>query len=187
MYQARKKMAKLTEWIDQVEDKNFEIVETKNENVLVSYKVTYSYGGKSLSESVDVAGLSKRTTNKKLTETKKKLKRDIRYVTETWKNPGTDVIRNDFGQQLLPLGFASDCTLLSPQEISDAATHMSRYSSELIVKYIHQIEDDVGTCEKLDQKNRVADLKIRLAIANLALKIAETQGHKVYSDKPGNP
>lgn len=179
---------KLNEWIDQVEDKNFQVTENRNEEgVLVSFDVTYSYGGKSLSESLEVGGLSKRTTNKKLAETKKKLKRDIRYVTETWKNPGTDVIRNDFGQQLLPHAFTSDCTLLSPQEISDAAVHVSRYSSELIVKYIHQLEDDIGTCEKLDQKNRVADLKIRLAIAKLALEIAESQGHKVYSDKPGNP
>lgn len=169
---------KFKEYVNSVEDKNFVIVENFENDSLVSYNVTYKFGGKTLTEDVNVSGLSKKSTKKRLEDTKNKMKSSVRLVLEgtVTPNPGTDIIRNDLGQILLPHGFTSDCTLLTPQEISDTAIHMARYEAEKISKYINQISDDIATVEKLGQMNRVADLKIRLAIAKMALQMSDIRG-----------
>ena len=85
---------KLKEHLKELEDKDFTIVENVEENVLMSYDVTYKFAGKTLTENVKVAGLSKKTTKKKLEELKNKLKSKIRFVTESTAqmgNPGTDI------------------------------------------------------------------------------------------------
>lgn len=90
--------------------------------------------------------------------------------------PGTDIVRNDFGEKVLPHGFTADTTLLSDKEIEDAIIVMSQSSIRLLKSYKNQIEDTIETVKKLGQKNRLNDLKIRLYMAEEALKkIAEQE------------
>lgn len=167
---------KFTQYLDKIEEKNFTIVENKENDVLLSYNVTYSFGGKTLTEDVDVSGLSKKSTKKKLEDAKKKLRSKIKFVVENVVDGKSDLIPNDLGPHLLPLGFTVDCTLLTPQEITDTAIHVSRYEPVKIAKWINQLSDAISSVEKLGQKNREEDLKVRLAIASLALKMADKKG-----------
>lgn len=83
--------------------------------------------------------------------------------------PGGDVIRNDYGEKVLPHGFTSDTTLLSDKEIEDAIIVMAQSSIRLLKSYRNQLEDTLATVEKLGQKNRVKDIKIRLYMVDEAL------------------
>jgi len=163
----------------EVEDKNYTIVENKTDGVLISYDVTYKYAGKELSENVNVAGLSKKTTNKKLDDVKKKLKSKVRFVNEStaqYGNPGTDIIQNDYAKRLFPHSFTTDTTTLSPKEVLDVVQIVALADPLYIKTYINQAEDALATFEKLGQTNRVNDLRIRIGICKNALLIADKRG-----------
>ena len=170
---------KLKEHLKELEDKDFTIVENVEENVLMSYDVTYKFAGKTLTENVKVAGLSKKTTKKKLEELKNKLKSKIRFVTESTAqmgNPGTDIRQNDYAKRLFPHSFTTDTTTLSPKEVLDVV-HIVAMADPLYIKtFINQAEDAMNTFEKLGQTNRVNDLKIRIGICKNALIIADKRG-----------
>ena len=165
------------EHLKELENKNYKISENVIDGVLVSYDVTYSYAGKSLTESVNVVNLSKKTSGKKLEDVKKKLKEKV--ITESTAqmgNPGTDIIQNDYARTIFPYAFTVDCTTLSPKEISDAVLTVSLANPQYIKIFIDQAQDALATFEKLGQKNRVDDLKIRLEICKQALENADKLG-----------
>lgn len=170
---------KLKEHLKELEDRDFTIVENLEENVLMSYDVTYKFAGKTLTENVKVAGLSKKSTKKKLEELKNKLKSKIRFVTESTAqmgNPGTDILQNDYAKRLFPQAFTTDTTTLSPKEVLDVV-HIVSLADPLYIKtFINQAEDAMNTFEKLGQTNRVNDLKIRIGICKNALLIADKRG-----------
>lgn len=89
--------------------------------------------------------------------------------------PGAEVIRNDFGEKVLPHGFTADTTLLSDKEIEDAIIVMAQSSVRLLKSYKNQLEDTLETVETLGQKNRAKDIKIRLYMADEALKTIAKQ------------
>lgn len=173
---------KFKEHLEEIESKSYTIVENVIDGTLVSYDVTYKFAGKTLSENVNVAGLSKKTTKKKLEDCKKNLKGNLKYVKESTANmgnPGTDLLQNDFGKKLFPLGFTSDTTTLSPKEILDVVKIIALADPILIQTYINQAQDTLGTVTSLGQTNRAADLQIRIAIAKNALELSLSHGGKL--------
>lgn len=95
--------------------------------------------------------------------------------------PGTTPLRNDYGEKIFPHGFTTDTTLLSPKEIQDVIVFMSETGNpDHVAKYIKQTEDNLATVEKQGQKNRVEDLKIRLAIAYAALSMCDRLGRYIH-------
>jgi len=170
---------KFTEYSKEVEDKDFKIVENVLENVLASYDITYSFAGKSLTESIEVAGLSKKTTKKRLEDAKRKLRGKVRVISEGTHSgdvPGTDVIRADYMQYVFPQGFYSDLTLAPKNDIMGVVLYVTLQNPEKIVNCIHQMEDALATVSQLGQKNRAADLEIRLSICKLALSMNDHLG-----------
>lgn len=96
---------------------------------------------------------------------------------------GTQELRNDYGPKIFPHGFTTDTTLLSPKEIQDVIVFMSETGNpDLIAKFIKQTEDNVATLEKLGQKNRIQDSKIRLGIAYAALSLCDRLGKYVHHE-----
>lgn len=173
---------KFKEHLEEIESKSYTIIENFVDNTLVSYDVTYKFAGKTLSENVNVAGLSKKTTKKKLEDCKKNLTGNLKYVKESTANmgnPGTDLLQNDFGKKLFPLGFTSDTTTLSPKEILDVVKIVALADPILIQTYINQAQDAIGTVTSLGQTNRAADLQIRIAIAKNALELSLSHGGKL--------
>jgi hypothetical protein len=83
--------------------------------------------------------------------------------------PGTGAIRNDFGQKVFPEGFTSDCTELTPKEISDTIVYLTTVDPRLISLCLKQVSDAVITCQQMGQMIRVADLKIRQFMLSMAL------------------
>ncbi len=170
---------KLNDYFKVEDDKDYIIKENFENDVLISYDVTYNFAGKSLSESVQVGGLSKKTTKKKLEDTKSKLKSQLRYVKESTAqmgNPGTDIIQNDYARRLFPQSFTTDATTLSPKEVLDVVQIVALADPEYIKTYIHQAQDSLATFERLGQMNRVNDLRIRIGICQNALLIADKRG-----------
>jgi len=97
--------------------------------------------------------------------------------------PGTSTLRNDYGEKIFPHGFVSDTTLLTPKEIQDVIVFMSETGNpRLISNYIKQTEDNLATVEKLGQKNRVQDLKIRLGITYAALALCDRLGKYTHHE-----
>lgn len=90
--------------------------------------------------------------------------------------PGTEVIRNDYGEKVFPHGFTSDTTTLSPKEITDAIIYMSTVEPRLLNAYLNQLEDNISTITDLKQAHRLADLKIRQFMASFALTNADKLG-----------
>lgn len=84
--------------------------------------------------------------------------------------PGTDIIRNDYAEKVFPHGFTSDTTVLTPKEIIDTIVFMTSVEPRLLRGYVNQVEDNIETLKELKQMNRVADLQIRLFMANFALE-----------------
>ena len=90
---------------------------------------------------------------------------------------GTQDLRNDYYTKVWPHGVASDLTELTPKEISDLIVFQSEaVEPRFLYLYIRQTEDNLATVEKLGQKNRAEDLKIRLAICNASLAFADKLG-----------
>lgn len=164
-------MKKFTEYAKEVEDSRFKIVETVVEKVLTKYDITYNFAGKSISETVDVAGLSKRSATKKLEDAKKSLKSKILVMSEGNDNQGVDILRNDFQRFVFPQSWHFDATLATPEEIYAAVLFMKNCDPAKVKAYLNQTEDDLATSKKLDRKNRVADLEIRVSMAKLALSL----------------
>ena len=170
---------KFKEHLEEIESKEYSIVENVIDGTLVSYDVTYKFAGKTLSENVIVAGLSKKSTKKRLEDCKKNLKGNLKYVKESTAvmgNPGTDLLQNDLGRKLFPLGFTTDTTTLSPKEVLDVVHIVSLANPTYIKTYIDQAQDTLGTVTSLGQTNRAADLLIRIAIAKNALDMALSRG-----------
>lgn len=93
----------------------------------------------------------------------------------------TQDLRDDYGEKIFPHAFTTDTTTLSPKEIQDVIVFMSETGNpDLIVKFIKQTEDNLATVEKLGQKNRVEDLKIRLAIAYAGLALCDRLGKYIH-------
>jgi hypothetical protein len=170
---------KFKEHLEEIESKEYTIVENFVDNTLVSYDVTYKFAGKTLSENVVVAGLSKKSTKKRLEDCKKNLKGNLKYVKESTANmgnPGTDLLQNDFGKRIFPFGFTSDTTTLSPKEILDVVKIVALADPTHIKIYLDQAQDNLGTATSLGQTNRAADLQIRIAIAKNALDMSLARG-----------
>jgi hypothetical protein len=168
---------KFTEHLKELESNNFKVEETVVENVLTAYVVTYSYAGKTLTESVNVTGLSKKTSAKRLEVLKKKLKEKI--VTESTAlvgTPQTDIIRNNYGNQLYPANFYTDITLAPPADIWAATLYMSKCDPSKVAAYIKELEDNMATFKQMGQLNRVGDSEIRLGLARLALSMCDHLG-----------
>lgn len=170
----------LNEYIKTKEEQNFDVVENKDETGnFTGYTVTYKFANKSLTETILYEGQSKKSMAKKLETVKNKLQSKLKYVVEssaTVSSPGGDLIRNDYVEKVFQKGFTSDTTTLSPKEIADQVIHMTTVEPRLLDLYIKQAEDNAEYFEKVGQKNRVADLKIRLAMAKLALASADYLG-----------
>lgn len=169
---------KFKEFLENKDSEKFEIVENKKDDVLLSYFVKYSFAGKSLEETVEVSGLSKRTTKKRLEDCKKGLKAKLHLSESTALvgTPGTDVIRNDWGSVVFPHGWAVDATLTTPAEREAAVNFIRLVSPDRISQYINQASDALATAEKLGQANRVEDLKIRIELAKLGLQQSDVRG-----------
>jgi predicted Zn-dependent peptidase len=166
---------KFNEHLEKLENEKYTIVENHIDGTLVSYNVTYKFAGKTLTEEVEVAGLSKKTSKKKLDDCKKKLKGTLKYVKESTAamgNPGTDLLQNDFGKKIFPQAFTTDTTTLTPKEVLDVVKIVALAEPSYIKTFINQAEDSLATAEKLGQMNRADDIKIRIAIAKNALLIA---------------
>jgi hypothetical protein len=164
-------MKKFTQYAKEVEDSRFKVEETFVENVLTKYEVTYNFAGKTISETVDVAGLSKRTSAKKLEDAKKTLKAKMPAIFESNDNQAVDILRNDFQRFVFPQSWHFDATLATPEEIYGAVLFMKNCDPSKVQAYLNQAEDNLATAKKLDQKNRVADLEIRISMAKLALSM----------------
>ena len=168
---------KFTDHLRELESNNFKVEETIVENVLTAYVVTYSYAGKTLTESVNVTGLSKKTSGKRLESLKKKLKEKV--ITESTAlvgTPQTDLIRNNYGNQLYPANFYTDITLAPPADIWAATLYMSHCDPAKIAAYIKELEDNTATFKQMGQLNRVGDSEIRIGVAKLALSMADFLG-----------
>jgi len=97
--------------------------------------------------------------------------------------PATSTLRNDYGEKIFPHGTSSDLTLATPKEIQDLIVFMSETGNpRLISNYIKQTEDNLATVEKLGQKNRVQDLKIRLGITYAALALCDRLGKYTHHE-----
>jgi hypothetical protein len=99
--------------------------------------------------------------------------------------PGTGAIRNDFGQRVFPEGFTSDCTELSPKEISDTIVYLTTVDPRMINLCLKQISDAIITCKQMGQMLRVADLKIRQFMLSFALHKNDYLGK--YTQQPETP
>jgi hypothetical protein len=91
--------------------------------------------------------------------------------------PGTSQLRNDYYTKVWPHGMTSDVTELSPKELQDLIVFQSEsIEPRFLYLYIKQTEDNLALLEKEGQKNRVQDLKIRLAICYASLINADRLG-----------
>lgn len=173
-----RKPMKFKQFLENKDVERFDVVEIKEGENLIGYSVKYSFSGTTLSEELNVKGLSKRTTKKRLEDCKKGLKSKLHLGESTALvgTPGTDIIRNDFGSLVFPHGFPADATLTTPQEREAAVLFIQLVSPDRISSYINQASDAMATAEKLGQTNRVEDLKIRIDLAKLGLGLSDKLG-----------
>jgi hypothetical protein len=124
-----------------------------------------------------VTGLSKKTSAKRLEVLKKKLKEKV--ITESTAlvgTPQTDLIRNNYGNQLYPANFYTDITLAPPADIWAATLYMSKCDPSKVAAYIKELEDNMATFKQMGQLNRVGDSEIRLGLARLSLSMSDHLG-----------
>lgn len=97
--------------------------------------------------------------------------------------PGTSQLRNDYYTKVWPHGMSSDVSELTPKEINDLIVFQTEtIEPRFIYLYIKQSEDNLALLEKEGQKNRVQDLKIRIAICYASLIKADHLGKYVKAE-----
>lgn len=94
---------------------------------------------------------------------------DVEIATPFSAIPGTGTIRNDYGEKVFPQGFTTDTTMLTQKEIFDTIVYLTTVDPRLLKGCLNQMEDAVVTLSGLGQKNRIADLKIRIFMVSFAL------------------
>lgn len=80
------------------------------------------------------------------------------------------------GEKIFPHGFTPDATSLTQKEIFDAVLVVKSANPDDIAKFINSASDALVLARKDNVLNKIADLEIRLFIANMALGLADVMG-----------